>query len=253
KKEVELESKALAEIESVDAGHTLWMDASGAIYRCSPTCTTLWLNYGDVLTDEANALIRRDLKDLEKRAARAAANGSEAEAKRVMLDAHQLEGRLKHARAKKPITKLPSAEELLEQKGYAHDMGVKHGQAYAQSSAGGNLKPAGFVNPFEHIGSHGQGFDDIMGAADDLDKADVFIVEYKGGTAKLSDGQMELAWVLGNIRRLAVDGGDAGRRWADTLMRAFREGRLKGVAFSTELDGAAVKPTKKIQEWSYKP
>src|SRR5690606_10190211 len=81
KKEVELESKALAEIESVEAGHKLWMDASGAIYRCSPTCTTLWLNYGDVLTDEANALIRRDLKDLEKRAARAAANGSEAEAK----------------------------------------------------------------------------------------------------------------------------------------------------------------------------
>src|SRR5690606_35581210 len=154
KKEAELESKALAESESVEAGHKLWMDASGAIYRCSPTCTTLWLNYGDVLTDEANALIRRDLKDLEKRAARAAANGSEAEAKRVMLDAHQLEGRLKHARAKKPITKLPSAEQLLEQKGYAHDMGVKHGQAYAQSPAGGNLKPARFVNPFEHIGSH---------------------------------------------------------------------------------------------------
>lgn len=84
-----------------------------------------------------------------------------------------------------------------------------------------------------------------------LDIGDVYVLEYKGGESGLAKGQMELDWIVGNIRRLYTEGGPAGQQWARTLAKALREGRLKGIAYSTPLVGNAPQPTKTIKTWTY--
>ena len=130
----------------------------------------------------------------------------------------------------------------------SHDIGVMHGRAYAGGTM--NLKGVGFKNPFEKAGKFGQGFDDIM-VRGDLDTGIIFIVEYKGGRAVLDAGQMELDWVVGNIRRLFLEGGTGGQDLARKLSKALREGRLQGVALSTPLVGNAAQATKEIGTWVY--
>ena len=63
---------------------------------------------------------------------------------------------------------------------------------------GRRLGRDGLGQPFRETEAVGQGFDDIRVDAN----GDTWIVEYKGGTATLSDGQMGSAWVKGNITRL---------------------------------------------------
>jgi hypothetical protein len=158
-----------------------------------------------------------------------------------------------NTRGEKDIKKLPaqgSPAELLAQRDRAHDFGVERGRAQASTDG---MSQVGFDNPFERYGRYGQGFDDVMKKGPSLDKGDVYIVEYKGGDAVLSKGQMELDWVLGNIRRLYTEGGPAGRQWARTLAKALREGRLKGVAYSTPVVDGSPQPTVTIKEWAYQP
>jgi hypothetical protein len=131
----------------------------------------------------------------------------------------------------------------------SHHIGQMHGRAYAGDTLG--LKGVGFKNPFERAGKYGQGFDDIMVRGADLDNGIVFIVEYKGGRAVLDAGQMELDWVVGNIRRLFLEGGTAGQDLARKLSKALREGRLQGVALSTPLVGNAAQATREIATWAY--
>ncbi|HWS90095.1 MAG TPA: DUF4157 domain-containing protein [Pyrinomonadaceae bacterium] len=123
----------------------------------------------------------------------------------------------------------------------AHDAGVAGGRAKAASDG---LKSFGWDNPIK-TGGFGQGFDDIMVKGADLDTGIVYIVEYKGGLAKLAPGQMELEWIKGNIRRLATEPGPHGHDIAVKLAKALKEGRLKGVVYSTPLD--AGKPGATVQ------
>ncbi len=137
---------------------------------------------------------------------------------------------------------------LLELRDRSHDYGVSRGRAQAQADG---LSSAGYTNPFERHGRYGQGFDDVMKKGPNIDVGDAYVVEYKGGDAVLAEGQMELDWVIGNIRRLYLEGGPAGEQIARTLAKALREGRLKGVAYSTPLVSGGPQPTVAIQTWSY--
>jgi hypothetical protein len=152
-----------------------------------------------------------------------------------------------------PVRRVPPREDprirgaMVER---SHDIGVMHGRAYAGKKPL-ELKGIGFKNPFETSGKYGQGFDDIMVREGDLETGIVYIVEYKGGGARLDPGQMELDWVVGNIRRLFREGGTAGQDLARKLSKALREGRLKGVALSTPLEGNIAKETKELANWVY--
>ncbi|PZV06767.1 MAG: hypothetical protein DCF32_09060 [Leptolyngbya sp.] len=130
----------------------------------------------------------------------------------------------------------------------SHNIGVMHGKTYAEKTL--SLKGIGFKNPFEKFGQYGQGFDDIMVRGADLETGIIYIVEYKGGGAVLDAGQMELDWVVGNIQRLYMEGGTASEL-ASKLSKALREGRLKGVALSTSLEGNIAKETKELGNWVY--
>lgn len=129
----------------------------------------------------------------------------------------------------------------------SHDLGVKHGKAQAGTDG---LTDTGFDNPIKG-GKFGQGFDDVMHKGANLDTGDVFIVEYKGGTASLAPDQMSLDWVVGNIRRLANEGGLSGQAWARILAKALREGRLKGVAYKTPVVSGTPGTTVTIGSWNY--
>jgi hypothetical protein len=151
---------------------------------------------------------------------------------------------------KKKVEKLPpkgDPRELAARVERAHDIGVKHGTEQAKLDG---LEGVGFDNPIKQ-GAFGQGLDDVRRKGPSLDVGDVFVVEYKGGESRLAPGQMELQWIMDNIRRLHNEGGPAGQAWARTLAKALREGRLKGVAYSTPMDGNAPLPTKTIQTWTY--
>jgi hypothetical protein len=136
---------------------------------------------------------------------------------------------------------------LVEQLDRAHDIGVEHGREQAKKDG---LVGVGFDNPIKQ-GRYGQGLDDVMKKGPSLDVGEVYVVEYKGGTAKLAEGQMELDWIIINIRRLYVEGGLDGQAWARTLAKALREGRLRGVVYSTPLIGNAPQPTQTTKTWTY--
>jgi len=168
-----------------------------------------------------------------------------------VTDGASLNAYLEYFKRGGKITELPPQGDprlLLEQRDRAHDYGVSGGQAQAAAE---NLHSAGFTNPFERYGRYGQGFDDIRQKGPSIDLGEVYVVEYKGGDAVLSKGQMELDWIIGNIRRLYNEGGPAGQQWARTLAKALREGRLKGVAYSTPVLHGQPQPTVTIKAWAY--
>lgn len=244
-----LEERAVFKGAAVEEGHELMMDASGAIFRCSDTCTNLWLQYGDVLGRPEHAHLRGRLKDIERRGLMAKASGSKLEADKALKEAQDLEAQLKYLRDNE-VVKLPNPAELHAEKSFAHDVGVASGNAFAKREL--KLVDVSFDNPIKQ-GAFGQGFDDIMAEGADLQRDIIYIVEYKGGSAGLSPGQMDLAWMLKNIGRLANEGGVEGKKWADILMKAFREGRLKGIALSTPISAGAARQTKVIGRWIYTP
>jgi len=142
-------------------------------------------------------------------------------------------------------TQLPSRMDLAAAVERAHEHGVRQGSRTALREG---LNESNFVNPFEYRGRYGQGFDDIRVHGSDLYRDEIYIVEYKGGGATLDPGQMELEWVWGNIQRLHNEGGAPGQRWAAILEQAAREGRLKGVAYSSPFIGL----TKRVATWTYR-
>jgi len=131
----------------------------------------------------------------------------------------------------------------------AHDFGVKYGKSKAGADG---LTGVGFDNPIK-IGGYDQGFDDVMHNGPSLDIGEVYIVEYKGGSARLAPGQMEFDWVVTNIRRLYNEGGPVGQAWARVLAKALREGRLKGIAYSTPISAGSPLPTTTVGTWTYTP
>ena len=129
----------------------------------------------------------------------------------------------------------------------AHDVGTSFGRSYAESTLG--LRDMNWVNPFEFRRSRfGQGFDDVM----EDSAGNVWIVEYKGGTAGLEGDQMSLRWVTTRIARYrGKEGGELGKEWAMKLEDALRGGRLRGVALKTPIDGRTVGQTLEIGRWDY--
>jgi hypothetical protein len=117
----------------------------------------------------------------------------------------------------------------------SYEIGVAEGRRLLESQ--GYRQWDGWLNPFEFHGRYGQGIDDVF-----VDGGGRFwIVEYKGGSATLSPGQMRLPWVERNIRRLR----DAHfESIADRLEAELRAGNLGGVVISTpEGEGAAIVET----------
>lgn len=151
----------------------------------------------------------------------------------------------------KGITKLPPQGDpklLMDRRDESHDHGVAGGRAEALK----DKRLIGFDNPIKQ-GRYGQGFDDIMLKGTNVDVGDIYLLEYKGGDARLAKGQMEALWVIGNIQRLYAEGGQAGRDWARILAKALREGRLKGIAYSTPLKDRKPQPTTAFKNWAYEP
>ena len=149
------------------------------------------------------------------------------------------------------VTRGISPEVIAARKALAADIGVTYGRIQAGNEG---LVSAHFVNPFEHIGSHGQGFDDIMLRGKDIERDIVYIIEYKGGEARLASGQMEQQWVIDNIRRLYREGGPTGQEWARKLAKALEEGRLRGRGYSTPVDKGAASVTEVLndgKDWIY--
>lgn len=103
-----------------------------------------------------------------------------------------------------------------------HNAGVQLGRDFVKKNY--NLKECNWVNPFDDNGAFGQGFDDVLEDA----AGNFWIVEYKGGTASLAPGQMELDWVAANINRMREKCPD--HPWTEKLERALKEGRLRGIA-----------------------
>ena len=164
----------------------------------------------------------------------------------------ELNARLEFVLGGRQVTRGPSPselpQELVERSAV---IGAERGRARALAENLRDPVTGRFVNPFEHIGRFGQGFDDIMLRGTDRWHDPVAVVEYKGGGARLDPGQMELDWVVGNIRRLYLEGGPSGREWARVLSRALSEGRLEGVAFSTPLEHGVPQETTVIDRWHY--
>lgn len=122
------------------------------------------------------------------------------------------------------------------------------------AAANDGLVDARWFNPFDDVGRHGQGFDDILQDA----SGDLWVVEYKGGSADLSAGQMEAAWVDRNIQRLRNVPSDSpwkqwADQWAQRLEDARANGRLHGRVYSTPVDdlGRAQPTVRPYNDWHY--
>jgi hypothetical protein len=133
----------------------------------------------------------------------------------------------------------------------SEELGVKHGKQFADT---GGYTDVGYQNPFEATG--GQGIDDVRVKGLDVYKDEVWVIDYKGGIAgrgAVIEGQLELDWVVGNIRKLYLEGGAQGQKWAMDLARALREGRLRGMKIGTVVDRGAVGATTVQKTWTYPP
>lgn len=111
---------------------------------------------------------------------------------------------------------------------WSHDVGAAAGREYAETELGLTDAPW-WVNPFDFSNRrrYPHGFDDVM-----MDGDRIVIVEYKGNTAELDEGQMERAWVVDVIRRMR----ERGPEWnfiADRIQTELDAGRLRGVTITT--------------------
>jgi hypothetical protein len=128
----------------------------------------------------------------------------------------------------------------------AERVGAIAGRDYAERKL--KLREADWINPFESRRSRfGTGFDDVM-----IDgQGNYWIVEYKGGTARLEGDQMQPSWVRRKLRQYRKDGGPLGKLWADRLEAALKQGRLRGVALKTEIVGRTAQSTRVTRRWTY--
>lgn len=109
-----------------------------------------------------------------------------------------------------------------------HDYGVSKGKARAvKDGLTPNIPGKGksWENPYEFDGPFGKGIDDIM-----FDKSgDPVILEYKGASSELGEGQMGRAWVCRKIAQLRKRNDPM----ADILDNAMKSGKLTGRLYRT--------------------
>ena len=113
-------------------------------------------------------------------------------------------------------------------KDFAHDVGVREGELRAE--ADGLTKY--FDNPRE-IGRTTPGFDSVFKDAE----GNFWIVEFKGGQARLSSKQMENEWINRELK-LLEERFPKGHPVVKELRDARRAGRLRGRTYLTEIDAA---------------
>jgi hypothetical protein len=164
-------------------------------------------------------------------------------------DSKRLDEMVAYLNDPKNIIKIITSKEARFAKvSFAHDIGEFGGKVQAGSEGLFSVK---FENPFRDVGAFGQGFDDVMAKGYDLDKELIYVLEYKGGDAVLDPGQMEIEWVIKNIKRLYTEGGPEGKTWASRLAKALSEGRLRGRAYSTPIKDGAAQATQVVKDWIY--
>jgi hypothetical protein len=136
------------------------------------------------------------------------------------------------------VERVPSSEEVAAWVRRSHDIGVEKGYEAAVKSGLKDLPTGKWVNPIQ-VGGFDQGFDHIM-----VDGSTFYIVEYKGGASpRLAPGQMSRDWVVGNIRRLFLEGTAKDKALARDLAKALSDGRLEGRVFKTKIVGGVPKAT----------
>lgn len=168
-----------------------------------------------------------------------------------------LEAKTLHAESTSSGSAFPEAEDLdfphkvenakmVSAEG-AERVGAIAGREFAESKLG--LRESNLSNPLEFDRSRfGTGIDDVMlGGSDEM-----WLVEYKGGEAGLSKGQMDAAWVVKVLRRCRLKGPE-GVDYANRIVKAWKAGKLRGVALKTKIVGRTPKKTIVIGEWEYSP
>lgn len=105
----------------------------------------------------------------------------------------------------------------------SHDAGTEGGRAKA---ADDGITLRNWDNPEAHIGDYGHGFDDVGDRGDH-----VFVVEYKGESSPLAEGQMTSEWIGRVLARLKHSNDPI----ADELLQAARQGRLRGIVYRTRI------------------
>ena len=130
----------------------------------------------------------------------------------------------------------------------AERVGALAGRDFAERTL--KLRDANWINPFEGRRSRfGTGFDDVMVDS----QGNYWIVEYKGGKARLARDQMQNSWVLRKLEQYEAEGGELyTTEWAGQLRTALREGRLRGVALETKIVGRTAQATTVIGRWKYR-
>ncbi len=106
-----------------------------------------------------------------------------------------------------------------------HDYGVAGGKSRAvKDGLSPNIPGKGkaWENPYEFDGPFGKGIDDIMFD----NKGNPVIIEYKGGKAKLAEGQMSRSWICRKIAQLARRNDPMAAILADAIKKGKLSGRL---------------------------
>lgn len=131
----------------------------------------------------------------------------------------------------------------------AERVGTLHGRDFAETEL--ELREAGWTNAFEFDRSRfGTGFDDVMLGPD----GETWIVEYKGGSATLSEDQKNFGeWINSRIEKYKERGGPIGADWAKRLEIARDNGKLRGVVLSTPIVDRTPQPTIVIKMWPDPP
>ncbi|MBI1277541.1 MAG: DUF4157 domain-containing protein [Anaerolineaceae bacterium] len=115
------------------------------------------------------------------------------------------------------------------------DTGVQGGKLQAEREG---IKILDWDNPRQYIGKYGKGIDAVGER-----NGKVIVVEFKGESSQLAEGQMSNEWVGKKIAELHLEGDHA---MAQKLLDAARDGKLQGVVYKTkdvkgELEAGRVK------------
>lgn len=121
----------------------------------------------------------------------------------------------------------------------SHDTGTEGGRAQAAEDG---ITIDDWDNAESYEGDYGHGFDDVGRKGGDR-----FVLEYKGEKSPLPSTQMTDAWVGNVLARLKVLEDPI----ADELLKAAKQGKLKGKVYTTKVDDKGVMHTVVTKEIAF--
>ena len=121
----------------------------------------------------------------------------------------------------------------------SHDTGTEGGRAQAAKDG---ITVDDWDNAESYEGDYGHGFDDVGRKGGDR-----FVLEYKGEGSPLPSTQMTDAWVGNVLARLKV----LEDPLADELLKAAKQGKLKGKVYTTKVDDKGVMQTAVTKEIAF--